>query len=83
MEINSLNLDDSLSDFQEAKAGPKVQPKRKVLGEISLNTGSENRGKLSLKKKRALSEPQISVAVQCGQEMTGIQISGRPLAHSE
>lgn len=66
MENYTSSLDDSLSDFQE----PKAQPKRKVLGEINLN--SENRS--ISKKKRTVSEIKprntcVSVGIQCVPEM--------------
>lgn len=60
-----ISLDDSLSDFV-------VQPKRKILGEIDLNS-NRTTSKLSLKKKREAvpdTKPRfISVGIQCVPEL--------------
>ena len=69
MENNkSGSLNDSLSDFQTLP----LQAKRKPLVEINVNNENKRAAKLSLKRKRAVSEtkPQtISVGIQCVPEM--------------
>lgn len=69
-KMENYTLDDSLSDFQE----PKTQPKRKVLGEITLNS-EKSTSNFSLKKKRTVvleTKPRntrVSVGIQCVPEM--------------